>query len=73
MADNDIIIEFLQQGRYVKVSAFDSQAMIEVSIVGDPSKGEDHLRDMVLKKLEFVLNQKKSSPSSTRKRGGIIV
>ncbi|MGO1117217.1 DUF6898 family protein [Rhodovibrionaceae bacterium A322] len=73
MTPNDVIIEFHQQGRYVKVSALDSRTLMEVSIVGDPAKGEHYLRQMVLQKLKFVLRRKKETAQPASGRGGIVV
>lgn len=54
----DVIIEFVPQGRYVKVSAMHAPSLTEVSIVGDPARGEDELRRTVLQKLRYVLARK---------------
>ncbi len=56
-----VIIEFLPSGSYVKVSAFDPVSMVEVSIVGNPASGEAGLKQVVLRKLKYVL-EKKSQP-----------
>ena len=61
MASNDdkrIIIEFIQVGAYVKVSAIDPISSVEVSIVGDPSASQEILKRNVLKKLNFVLSKR---------------
>ena len=56
--DKRIIIEFIQVGAYVKVSAIDPISLVEVSIVGDPSASEEILKRNVLKKLNFVLSKR---------------
>ena len=57
--DPRIIIEFVQVGAYVKVSAVDPVSLIEVSIVGDPSASRNTLEQTAIKKLKFVLLKKK--------------
>ena len=57
--DLRIIIEFIQVGAYVKVSAVDPVSLVEVSIVGDPSASRNTLEQNAIKKLKFVLSKKK--------------
>ena len=57
--DSRIIIEFIQVGAYVKVSAVDPISLVEVSIVGDPSASRNTLEQAAIKKLKFVLLKKK--------------
>ena len=56
--DSRIIIEFIQVGAYVKVSAVDPISLVEVSIVGDPSASRNTLEQTAIKKLKFVLSKK---------------
>jgi hypothetical protein len=56
--DSRIIIEFIQVGAYVKVSAVDPVSLVEVSIVGDPSASRNTLEQNAIKKLKFVLAKK---------------
>ena len=49
-------------GRYVKVTAVDVSSGREVSIVGDPRRGERALRDAAIRKLEYVLNKSETEP-----------
>ena len=63
--DREVIIEFLPCGAYVKVSAIDAATGLEVSIVGDPLRGEAALEDLVMRKLDYVMKR-----SATAKRGG---
>lgn len=59
------LIEFVPQGDYVKVSAVDPVTKTEVSIVGDPSAGEEALKRVAVRKLEYVLSRQK--PGGRRK------
>ena len=56
--DPRIIIEFIQVGAYVKVSAVDPVSLVEVSIDGDPSVSRNTLEQNAIKKLKFVLSKK---------------
>ena len=56
--DSRIIIEFVQVGAYVKVSAIDPVSLFEVSIVGDPSASRNTLEQIAIRKLKFVLSKK---------------
>ena len=50
-----VIIEFVQQGQFVKVSAVDTRTGIEGVIVGDPAAGQDTLKELAIQKLDYVL------------------
>lgn len=66
--ENSVIIEFYSVGAYVKVSAIDPRTLVEVSIVGDPQRGEAALRQAVLRKLRFILEKRAKGG-----RGGLVV
>ena len=53
----EVIFEFYQAGAYVKVSAIDTETMIEVAIVGDPVAGEETLKRVALNKLRYRLSR----------------
>lgn len=55
--DREVILEFQTIGNAVKVTAIDPETLIEVSIVGPPSAGEEVLQYIVLRKLEYVLSK----------------
>lgn len=52
-----IIIEFVHQGKFVKVSAMDEATLTEVSMVGDPNAGEARLKQLITQKLQYVLEK----------------
>lgn len=54
----EIIIEFQPVGSVVRVSAMDVQSLTEVVIQGPASAGEMQLKQVVLRKLDYVLKQK---------------
>lgn len=53
----NVIFEMMTVGRYVKVSAIDTATGVEVSIVGDPRRGERSLRQVALRKLRYVMKR----------------
>ena len=61
-----MIFEFISIGAYVKVSAIDTQTGTEVSIVGNPRRGEVALRRVAMRKLERALE--KNAPAGQRGR-----
>ena len=65
----EVIIEFYPVGAYVKVSAIDTVTMTEVSIVGDPARGEEALARVAIQKLEYVMERDHKHPA-IRRRGG---
>ncbi len=66
-----VIFEFITIGRYVKVSAIDTRTATEVSIVGDPRRGQQGLRDTAMRKLEMVM--KRNAEEKSGKGGGLRV
>jgi hypothetical protein len=56
-AEEGVILEFVRIGRYVKVSAIDTKTGTEVSIVGDPMRGEAMLKRTAIQKLKYVMNK----------------
>ncbi len=63
---NEVIIEFQQIGNAVKVSAVDPESQIEVSIVGPPGAGEELLKRTAIRKLEYVLNKRRTGGVAQR-------
>lgn len=51
------IIEFVPQGRFVKVSAVDPATGTEAVIVGDAIKPQALLEHIAIQKLEFLLKK----------------
>lgn len=71
MPDQDeIIIEFINIGNVVKVTAVCVKTGREVSIVGNPKASKQELQSVAVRKLKYVLNKDKVSPV---KQAGIIV
>lgn len=59
----EVIFEFTQVGNSTKVTAFDPDTLVEVSIVGPTNAPEYQLRAVALRKLEYVL-QRRGHPES---------
>lgn len=66
--EHGVIFEFISIGSYVKVSAIDTRTGTEVSIVGDPRRGEAALRRVALRKLQNTMEK-----NAGKGRGGVVV
>lgn len=53
------LIEFVPQGRFVKVCAIDPVTYIEVSIIGDVNSGQHLLSQQAVRKLERMVYKSK--------------
>lgn len=56
----EILIEFIQQGDYIKVSAVDARTGLEVSVVGDPKQSQQALEALAVKKLQYVRRRRRA-------------
>jgi hypothetical protein len=54
----EVLVEFQQIGNAVKVTAMDTKSMVEVSIMGPATAGEDILKRNVINNLNYVLSKK---------------
>ena len=61
--EHGFLIEMTRVGAFVRVCAIDTRTRVEVTMVGDPSQGEEMLKRLVAKKLRYVLNKKKQEGS----------
>ena len=57
LAGREILLEMIPLGVYVKVTAFDTATMTEVSIQGPKSAPDSLLQSNALKRLEYVLRK----------------
>ncbi len=60
----EVIIEMFQVGNAVKVTAVDPETLVEVSIVGSPSQGEELLKRTAINKLIYVLRKRREAGKS---------
>ena len=67
----EVILEFINIGNVVKVTAVCAKTGREVSIVGNPKASKQELQNVAVRKLRYVLSKEKES--STKKGSGIIV
>lgn len=51
----EVLYEFIPVGNAVKVSAIDPVSGTEISIVGDPKAGQETLKRIARRKLEYVI------------------
>jgi hypothetical protein len=66
-AGREIILEFQRLGNAVKVTATDSETLVEVSIQGPAHASEGELRRAAIDKLNYVL-RKRAESGRTRGR-----
>ncbi len=57
MPDANYLLEFIPNGRYVKVTAIDPATGIEAVLVGDARQTRAHLAKLAVQKLEHLLKQ----------------
>jgi len=57
-ANREVLIEFQQVGNAVKVTAVDTETLVEVSMMGPASAGQEVLKRNVINKLNYVLAKK---------------
>ncbi|MBL8839810.1 MAG: hypothetical protein JNL66_26375 [Alphaproteobacteria bacterium] len=55
MAEREVIFEFRQIGRSVKVSAIDVATQVEISVIVPAGASEAIMREQALRRLDFVL------------------
>ncbi|WP_417317642.1 DUF6898 family protein [Emcibacter sp.] len=55
--NGDVIVEFVQVGNAVKVSAIDAKTGREVSIVGSPRASREELTRVAVNKLKYVMSR----------------
>jgi hypothetical protein len=60
----EVLFEFHKVGNSVKVTAFDPDSLVEVSIVGSPRAPEQALRATALRKLQYVIQKRAQAPKS---------
>ncbi len=65
MLAREYLIEFHQQGRYVKVTAIDPRTGREASIVGDAAASTEHLKKLAIKRLQYVVAKEAGAPQAT--------
>ena len=56
--NREVLIEFQQVGNAVKVTAVDTETMVEVSMMGPANVGEETLKRNAINKLNYVLSKK---------------
>jgi hypothetical protein len=53
------IIEYIQAGNSVKVTAIDPETMIEATIIGPTYRSQEELAKLAVQKLHYVLDKKR--------------
>ena len=67
-AAGDVFLEFHRIGPFVKATAIDPASLVEVSVVGPSTAGEESLARAAVKKLSHVLQRRLASSDPARAR-----
>ena len=54
----EVYFEFQRIGAYVKVTAIDPVTLVEVSVTGSATAGEQALKQLALRRLDYVLSKR---------------
>lgn len=57
MPKSEYIVEFIPQGRFVRVTAVDPKTGMEAVMVGDASQTQETLSRLAVQKLEYLLKK----------------
>jgi hypothetical protein len=58
---NEIILEFISLGAYVKINAIDTKTGVEATAIAPANLRRDEMKTLALRKLEYVMKKKKNS------------
>lgn len=53
----EVLFEFMPVGNVMRVTAMDTQTLTEI-VISTPKGPEEHMKNMALKRLEFVMKKK---------------
>ena len=79
MREEELIIEFVPNGNFVKVTVMDPATLIEVSTVGPRNAPRNELQNAAIKKFQYVVRRDKErreeneASENASPRKGIIV
>jgi hypothetical protein len=63
---NEVLFEFVPQGRFVKVTALDPVTKVEVTVVGDRMASAETLQRIAINKLRYVLTKRADEARNQR-------
>ncbi len=66
----EVYFEFQQIGAYVKVTAIDPDTLVEVSVTGAASASQQSLKQLALRRLQYVLAKRRQGDSQGGSRSG---
>lgn len=69
----EVYFEFQQIGAYVKVTAIDPDTLVEVSVTGAASASQQSLKQLALRRLQYVLAKRRQGDSQGGGRSGGIL
>jgi hypothetical protein len=66
----EVYFEFQQIGAYVKVTAIDPDTLVEVSVTGAASASQQSLKQLALRRLQYVLAKRRPGGNQGGGRSG---
>ena len=67
----EVLFEFVQKGRFVRVTAMDPVSKAEAVVVGDAASSPEILKRVALNKLRFVMNRGQGQVSAPRREDNL--
>jgi len=68
---SEVLFEFVQKGRYVKVTAMDPVTRAEAVVVGDATSSPETLKRIAVNKLKFVISRAQGHPQAVRREDNL--
>jgi hypothetical protein len=67
----EVLFEFVQQGRFVRVTAMDPVTKTEAVVVGDAGSSPEMLKRVAVNKLRFVITRAQGQVHSLRREDNL--
>ena len=68
---NEVLFEFVQQGRFVRVTALDPVTKAEAVVVGDAASSPEILKRIAINKLRFVISRGQGQAQPSRREDNL--
>jgi hypothetical protein len=68
---NEVLFEFVQQGRFVRVTAMDPVSKAEAVVVGDAASSPEMLKRVAVNKLRFVMTRAQGQVRALRREDNL--
>jgi hypothetical protein len=68
---SEVLFEFVQQGRFVRVTAMDPVSKAEAVVVGDAASSPEMLKRVAVNKLRFVMTRAQGQVHALRREDNL--